>query len=102
MSASTHTRRLSTPSRANAVTRARLTRRPSKRPLEVVQPEEPPTRVEHHTDGVEAQLRGVRALLRLAEPSAAHAPHLAALALAQRVPGRARALPPRLDLAEHD
>src|SRR3954447_25807290 len=103
MSASTQTRRLSTPSSAKAMTRARLTsRRASERPLEVIELDERAVRVEDHADGVEPQLGRARPLVRLREPGRAHAADLLALALVERVPRRARARATRLDLAEDD
>src|SRR3954471_5060988 len=85
MSASTQTRRPSTPSSAKVVTRAITTPPPSERGLEMVEADEPVTRVDGHADGVEAQLRRPRALGHLAEPGGGHAPDLVALAVVQAV-----------------
>src|SRR3954447_19815913 len=72
MSASTQTRRLSTPSSANAVTRARLMPGihasgprlggASKRPLQVHELDERASGVEDHADRVKAQLCGAWAV----------------------------------------
>ena len=99
MSASTQTRRQSTPSSANAVTCARLTQNAA---FQVVERDEGAVGVEDHADRVEAELRRARPVLRLGQPGHGHAPDLALLALAERVPRRARARAARLDLAEDE
>ena len=58
--------------------------------------------VEDHADRVEAELGGAWPALRLGQPGHRHAPDLALLALAERVPGRARAGAAGLDLAEDE
>ena len=94
MSASTQTRRASTPSTAKVVTRASIrtpppggragrARRGSSRTA----------------DRVEAQFRAVRAVAHLRQPRDRHPPHLRPLALVEVLPRLARAQPARLDLA---
>src|SRR3954454_7097840 len=113
-SASTSTRRASTPSSAKAVTRARLTpttkgpaaaRRSgggrSKRRFLVIQPDQLPAGVDRHPDRVEAQLRAVRPVADVGQPGSRHPPHLGPLGFVELVPRRAGPQAPRLDLAEH-
>src|SRR3954447_16693757 len=57
-------------------------------------------RVHDHADGVEAQLRRARSLVRLCQPGGAHGADLLALAVVERLPRRARARAAGLDLAE--
>src|SRR4051794_6949224 len=102
MSASTHTRRASTPSSAKVTTRAITTGRPSERGLDVVEADEPVARVDGDADRVEAQLGRPGAVRDLAQPGRGHAPDLLALAGVQAVPDVARAEPAGLDLAEDD
>src|SRR4051794_5049323 len=107
MSASTHTRRDSTPSMANVMTRA-ITSDPIPElgPLEgvlqVVQPDELVVDVERHAHRVEPQLGVVRPVGDLAQPRGGHLAHLAALVLVQVLAPVAVAEPARLDLAEDD
>src|SRR4051812_21514199 len=92
MSASTQTRRASTPSTANVTTRESISRAPrwgraarrrrgggrcrggraSERGLQVVQPHEVARAVEEDADAVEAQAGAVRAVGALGEPGDGH------------------------------
>jgi hypothetical protein len=68
----------------------------------MVEPYQPPLRVDHHADGVEAQLPGVRALGSLDQPGGRHASYLRPLGRRQGVPGMTGAVAAGLDLAEDD
>src|SRR3712207_4450598 len=96
-SASTSTRRASTPSRANGGTRAST----PERVLEVVEPHEAATAVQHGSEGVEAQLHARRSVVDLREPGRRHPADLPALRLGDRLP-RGPGAAPRLDFDEHD
>ncbi|CAA9494624.1 MAG: hypothetical protein AVDCRST_MAG45-935 [uncultured Solirubrobacterales bacterium] len=58
--------------------------------------------VQRDADGVEAQLRRPRPLAHLGQVGGGHPADLRALDVVERVPRAARALPPRLDLAEDE
>ena len=99
MSASTHTRRLVTPSTANVLTRAITAQNAcstwSSRTKPVVA-------VDEHADRVEAQLLVPGPVGRLAQPVGGDPPHLRLLGAVQAVERLTRAEPPRLDLAEDE
>src|SRR3954451_9174300 len=119
MSDSTQTRRASTPSTANVMTRESISRRPpgrrrpraagrrragraSERGLQMVQPDEVPRAIHQHAHAVEAQRRAVRAGTGLGEPGDRHPADLGALArmeVVERVSGAGEA---GLDLGEHE
>src|SRR4051812_9853949 len=117
MSASTQTRRASTPSTANVMTRdsisgavrwapgarrRRARRRASERGLEVVQPDELVRAVDEHGDAVEAQPRAVGPVRGLGQPGDGHPADLGALAGVEVVERLAGAGQPGLDLGEHE
>src|SRR3954453_21065338 len=76
----------------------------SERPLEVVEPDEPPARIDDDADRVETQVGRPRGALHIGEERRRDPPHLRALALVERLPRPASraALAPRLDLDEHE
>src|SRR4051812_21899858 len=70
MSASTHTRRLATPSSAKVAPG-----RASERRLEVVERDEAPVVIDDDADRVEPQVLRPRAIARLGEEGGGHPPH---------------------------